>query len=82
MFLIHFGADIAVRDINDDMSKTVVLFDCGLSFRKKAFRCGLNLNNIFNQRQYAYTEYSTVNTYSYRYALRGRELLFTISYTR
>ena len=81
-FLIHIGTDIATRDINDDLSKTVVLFDCGLSFRKKAFRYGLNLNNIFNQRQYAYTEYSTVNVYSYKYALRGRELLFTISYTR
>lgn len=81
-FLVHIGADISARDINEDQSKTVVLFDCGLSFRKKAFRYGLNLNNIFNQRQYAYTEYSTVNVYSYRYALRGRELLFTISYTR
>lgn len=79
-FLIHVGADIAARDINDDLSKTVVLFDCGLSFRKKAFRYSLNLNNIFNQRQYAYTEYSTVNIYSYRYNLRGRELFFTISY--
>jgi len=80
MFLIHIGADIAARDINDDLSKTIVLFDCGLSFRKKALRYGMNLNNIVNQRQYAYTEYNTVNTYSYRYALRGRELLFTISY--
>ena len=79
-FLIHIGADIAARDISDDLSKTVVLFDCGLSFRQKALRYGLNLNNIFNQRQYAYTEYSTVNMYSYRYNLRGRELLFTISY--
>lgn len=79
-FLIHVGADIAARDISDDLSKTVALFDCGLSFRQKALRYGLNLNNIFNQRQYAYTEYSTVNMYSYRYNLRGRELLFTISY--
>ncbi len=80
-FLIHMGSNIAKRDISDDLSKTIVLFDCGISYRQKAFKYSLNLNNIFNQQQYAYTEYSTVNTYSYRYNLRGRELLFAISYT-
>jgi outer membrane receptor protein involved in Fe transport len=58
-----------------------VLFDCGLSYRQKAFKYSLNLNNIFNQRQYTYTEYSTVNTYTYQYNLRGREFLLAISYT-
>ena len=80
-FLVHVGSDIAKRDISDDVSKTIVLFDCGLSYRQKAFKYSLNLNNIFNQRQYTYTEYSTVNTYTYQYNLRGREFLLAISYT-
>ena len=79
---MYVAADIVKRDINANLSKTVVLSDCGISFRRKALRYALNLNNIFNQRHYSYSEYNMVNTYSFNYDLRGRELLFSITFTK
>ena len=81
-FIAYVAADIVKRDINANLSKTVVLSDCGISFRRKALRYALNLNNIFNQRHYSYSEYNMVNTYSFNYDLRGRELLFSITFTK
>ena len=79
---VRMTADIVKRDINANLSKTIVLSDCGISFRRKALRYALNLNNIFNQRHYSYSEYNMVNTYSFNYDLRGRELLFSITFTK
>ena len=37
---------------------------------------------VFNRRHYSYSLFSAVNTYTYSYRLRGRELWLTASLTR
>lgn len=76
---MQFVADITKRDISDDVSKTIALFDFGVSYRHKAIKIDLKLNNILNERKYSYTIYDTINTFTYDYKLRGRELLLSIS---
>ena len=39
------------------------------------------LQNALNQDSYSYSIYNSINTYTYNYKLRGRELLFTITMT-
>lgn len=81
-FQITATTSITRKEISDNLTKTMALLDAGITFRQKAFRFSLNLRNLLNQKTYAYTLYNSVNTYTYNYNLRGREVLFTISYTR
>ena len=51
-------------------------------YRHGALRRSLDLRNVFNRRHYSYSLFSAVNTYTYSYRLRGRELWLTASLTR
>lgn len=81
-FQFKATADISIKEMYQDFAKTMAIFDAGVSYRHKAFRFGVDMRNIFNQRYYSYTMFNTMNTYAYSYNMRGRELLFTISITK
>lgn len=81
-WVIKITTDITRRDISDNATKTMALLDAGVSFRLKSVRLSLDLTNLLNQKTYSYTIYNTVNTYNYSYKLRGRELLFTLSFIK
>lgn len=36
------------------------------------------MNNLLNKKSYNYTVYNGLNSYTYDYRMRGRELLFSI----
>lgn len=76
------ASDITSHQLTDDLTKTMALLDCGITYRHQAIRLALNLRNALNQRQYTYTVYNSINTYTYGYHLRGRELVLTFTYTR
>jgi len=80
-FQFTAGAEISRHQITDDLTKTMALLDCGLSFRHRSMQLSLNLRNLLNQKSYSYTIYSTVNTFTYDYRLRGRELIMTLRFT-
>lgn len=75
------SSDIVKKDIAQDLSKTMALLDFDITWLYKAFRFNLSLQNALDQDEYSYSIYSSINTYSYNYKLRGRELLFTLSLT-
>lgn len=75
-------ADISKKEMYEDFTKTMTIFDARVSYRYKALRFSFDIRNIFNQKYYDYTLFNTMNTYSYSYNIRGRELLFTISLTK
>ncbi len=80
-FQFTAGAEISRHQITDDLTKTMALLDCGLSFRHRSMQLSLDLRNLLNQKSYSYTIYSTVNTFTYDYRLRGRELIMTLRFT-
>ena len=53
-----------------------------LSFRLKLekWRFMLNMNNLLDKRQYGYTEYSEIRSYSSWINIRGREFLLGVQY--
>lgn len=81
-FQIMAKSDIIKKEITTDISKTMTLLDFGLSYKHKAMRLELNLRNALNQQSYSYTIYNSINTYTYDYRLRGRELVFSFILTR
>ncbi len=80
-FQFTAGAEISRHQLTDDLTKTMALLDCGLSFRRRSLQLSLDLRNLLNQKSYTYTIYNTVNTFSYDYRLRGRELILTLRFT-
>ena len=71
------AAEMTKKQISDNTYKTMNLLDFGLSWKLKAWKLSLDLRNALDQRNYSYTIYDSVNTFTYDYALRGRELVFT-----
>lgn len=69
--------EITRKQLTDDVYKTMTLLDFGLSWKYKAWKLSLDLGNALDQRSYSYTLYDSVNTFTYEYALRGREVVFT-----
>ena len=65
------------KQLTDEAFKTMTLLDFGLSWKHKAWKLSLDLRNALDQRSYSYTLYDSINTFTYEYALRGRELVFT-----
>ena len=80
-FQFTAGAEISRHQITEDLTKTMALLDCGMSFRHRSMQLSLDLRNLLNQKSYSYTIYSTVNTFTYNYRLRGRELILTLRFT-
>lgn len=80
-FQFTAGAEITRHQITDDLTKTMALLDCGLSYRHRSMQFSLDLRNILNQKSYSYTIYSSVNTFTYDYRLRGREMILSLRFT-
>ncbi|MDN0053580.1 carboxypeptidase-like regulatory domain-containing protein [Bacteroides caecigallinarum] len=81
-FLIKAGTDISCKELTKDNFKTICLLDMGMQYKFSSFKIGVDLNNALNTSHYSYTIFSGVNRFSYDYALRGRELLISFSFTR
>lgn len=79
--IFSVSSDIVKKDLTQNQSKTMALLDFDLTWLLKAFRFNLSLQNALNQDEYSYSIYSSINTYTYNYKLRGRELLFTLALT-
>lgn len=79
--ILSASSDIVKKDLTENQRKTMGLLDFDITWLFKAFRFNLSLQNALNQDSYSYTIYNSINTYSYNYQLRGRELLFTLAIT-
>ena len=81
-WLLTATSDITTEDQMAGRPVTATLFDLGATYRHRALRLSLDLRNLFNLQHYSYSLFNAVNTYSYSYRLRGRELWLTVSITK
>ena len=75
------AAEMNSKEISPSHWAKLCMFDIGLTHSNKSLRYTLELNNILNEQSYNYSVFSGINTYSYSYSLRGRELLLSITLT-
>ncbi|MFR9546641.1 MAG: hypothetical protein SNJ29_13855 [Rikenellaceae bacterium] len=72
----------SIEHVNNEISssqfKSISLFDMGVKYKFKKAEIGLAINNILNNKNYTYTIFSGLDSYSYDYALRGREIMLSI----
>lgn len=74
--ILSAATEITRKQLTDDVFKTMTLLDFGLVWKHKAWKLSLDLRNALDQRSYSYTLYDSINTFTYEYALRGREVVF------
>jgi hypothetical protein len=82
--LFPFGIDLSAEHYYNDISpnKPVSVFFADLSFRLKHgdWQFEASATNLFDQQQYRYTEYTSLQSYTSRIFIRGRELLIAARY--
>lgn len=74
--------DFSRHQLAEDVRKSMALVDFKATYRIKSLRLRLTLNNMLNQKSYSYVVYSGLDTYAYDYALRGREVIFSLIFTK
>lgn len=79
-FRVYFDTDYIHTQIAEDLFKRMLLGHAGFEWNKGKIRASLQVHNVFNARSYAYSIFSGLDTFSYDYALRGREFLFSFTY--
>lgn len=78
---VYFDADYVDTQITEDRFKQMLLGQTGLEWRKGKIRASLHVHNLFDTRNYTYSVFTGLDTFSYDFALRGREILFSLTYT-
>ncbi|MDR3220167.1 MAG: carboxypeptidase-like regulatory domain-containing protein [Dysgonamonadaceae bacterium] len=57
-----------------------VFADLGITYKYNQFDFTLHWHNIMNQKEYAYTQYDGLDTYSYSYRLRPQSLMASVKF--
>ena len=68
------------RQITTDTYKRMSLFNASAQYKWKCLVLRLELDNLLNQRHYAYTLFNGINTYTYDYALCGRTVMLRATF--
>lgn len=69
------------RQIATDRYKHMSMFNASAQYKFKRAVLRLELDNLLNQRSYAYTNFDGINTYSYIYGLCGRTALLRLTFS-
>ena len=68
------------RQITTDTYKRMSLFNASAQYKWKQCVIRLELTNLLNQRNYSYTVFDGINTYTYDYGLCGRTALMRLTF--
>lgn len=68
------------NDLGNGVHPHTVFVDVSFIYKVKRWRMEASLNNLFNKKEYAYTIYSTTQSYTSRLGIRPREAMAKISY--
>ena len=66
--------------ITSDQYKHMSLFNASAQYKLKHLVLRLELDNLLNQRHYAYTVFDGINTYTYDYGLCGRTIMLRATF--
>ena len=68
------------NEIAPNQHKDTWLADVGLQYNTGKWHWSANLNNLFNQKEYRYTTYSDVRSYTSWMKMRPREVMVSVQY--
>lgn len=68
------------RQLTADQYKRMSLFNASAQYKCKRLVLRFELDNLLNQRHYAYTIFNGINTYAYDYTLCGRTVMLRATF--
>lgn len=68
------------RQLAADQYKRMSLFNASAQYKRKRLVLRLELDNLLNQRHFAYTLFNGINTYTYAYTLCGRTVVLRATF--
>lgn len=80
-FEANLFADHYSNDVSRDKSVHTFFLDASVCWKSGKWRMECRTNNLFNRKQYGYTRYSSLESFTSWIQIRGRELLGSVSYT-
>lgn len=79
-FLVRLIGEHYYNQLDKNNHQHVWLADAEASYIKDKWRFSMSLCNLFNQKEYRYTTYSTIQQYTSWIKMRPREILVSIQY--
>ena len=77
---INLTTDHYYNEVQNSESVNNIFLDLSCRYRHNKWRFSAELNNLLNKRQYGYTEYSGIRSYSSWIQIRGREFMVGAQY--
>ena len=77
---ISLDYDYVRRQISSDKYKNMSLFNAAVQYKLKQLVLRLELTNLFNQRNYSYTLFDGINSYTFDYGLCGRTVMMKATF--
>jgi hypothetical protein len=77
---LNLSADHYYNDISRDKSLNAFFLDALLRWKTGAWQFECTLSNLFDKRQYSYTQYNSLQSYTSWINIRGREVLLSAQY--
>lgn len=77
---LSLNYDYVRHQITADRYKHTSLFNASAQYKFKRLVLCFELDNLLNQRSYAYTVFDGINTYSYNYGLCGRTAMLRTTF--
>jgi hypothetical protein len=77
---INLSASHYYNDVNRNQSANAFFADISFRLKQGDWQFEAFVTNLFNKQQYRYTEYTSLQSYTSRINIRGRELLIAAKY--
>lgn len=77
---LTLSADHYYNDVSKDKSVHAFFFDAMLRLKTGTWQFDFILSNLFDKKQYSYTQYDSLQSYTSWIKIRGRELLASARY--
>jgi len=74
----HYYNDVSADRDNNGKSINAIFIDLSLRWDLGKWQIGLSANNLLDKRQYGYTTYSALESYTSWVKIRGREIMATV----
>lgn len=77
---INLSGDHYYNDVSSDKGLHAFFLNAFLRWKSGTWQIDASINNIFDKRQYSYTQYSSLQSYTSWINIRGREFMISARY--
>lgn len=77
---VNLSVDHSLNDVSSSKTVNAFFADAFLRWKSPTWQIDFIASNLFNKKQYGYTEYASLESYTSRIGIRGREFLVTARY--